>query len=133
MEAAPTTTALLQVAEVAVVLRRDSRCLCTSLVADGAGFLHLPVTAGQTDRLSSFIWKTYRAYAAEEKEEEEDDPGFCSTVFLKSQDHDITMTTAALQSGARVLKGSCSQRRGMANKSQRQKNIRKWMIFQPVL
>lgn len=81
-----------------MVLRRGSRCLCTSFVADGAGFLHLSVTAGQIDRLSPFIWKIHRAYTIEEKEDEED-PGFCSAVFLKSQDHSITMTTAALQSG----------------------------------
>lgn len=76
-----------------MVLRRGSRSLCTSLGADGAGFPHLPVTAEQTDRLSPFVWKIHRAYTIEE------DPGSCSTVFAKSQDRDITMTTAALQSG----------------------------------
>lgn len=82
-----------------MVLRRGSRSLCTSLVADGAGFPHLPITAEQTDRLSPFVWKIHRAYTIEEEEEEEEDPGSCSTVFAKSQDRDITMTTAALQSG----------------------------------
>lgn len=82
-----------------MVLRRGSRSLCTSLGADGAGFPHLPVTAEQTDRLSPFVWKIHRAYTIEEEDEEEEDPGSCSTVFAKSQDHDITMTTAALQSG----------------------------------
>lgn len=101
-----------------MVLRRGSRSLCTSLVADGAGLPHIPVTAGQTDRLPPFIWKIHRAYTIEEKEEEED-PGSCSTVFAKSQDHDITMTTAALQSGGWALKDSCSQRRGMTDKNQR--------------
>lgn len=65
LEAAPSCR------EAAMVLRRSSRSLCTSLVTDGAGFLHLPATAGQTDRLSPFIWKIHRAYTVEAKEEED--------------------------------------------------------------
>lgn len=53
--------------EVAMVLRRGSICLCTSLGADEAGFLHLPVTAGQTDRLSPFIWKIHWVYTVTKK------------------------------------------------------------------